>query len=463
MEHFVRIDVAKARDRALIEKQRFDRRSSPSESCLQLFGGRQLQPGIGPETRHSGRLELVVGEHCHESERARVDETDLGPVIQECPEMGMGRQRGILGLHSKAPRHPEVCDQGLAVIEWGDQKLSLAANRLDPAPNKPLLYLSGCPIVSSSPDVSDGHRFEGAPGHGVIEMTPGDLDFGELGHSSTPQRRRVTVPRPMLVAPRTPVEVVTAGLTMLARVWRRLVAPSLSAFIPLGALTLLAFQVTGANEFLSLSFNDPAALDAMTTEEFLEVATPFVNAILIALLLQILASAFISLATSRVVAAEVDGESITGGAASRFALSRILPLVGIGLISAAGVALGLVLLVIPGIWLAVSASMVPHVVALEDRGVMASLTRSIGIVRGRWWPTLGYLLLVGLMGSVAGWLLQFVAVPLIALGDISTGLALVFVAGLILQGLVVAAIAVMNTMWYFDLIARQEAVSESLN
>jgi hypothetical protein len=67
------------------------------------------------------------------------------------------------------------------------------------------------------------------------------------------------------------------------------------------------------------------------------------------------------------------------------------------------------------------------------------------------------------MGSVAGGLLQFVAVPLVAVGDISTGLALVFVTGLVFQGLVMAAIAVMSTMWYFDLRARQEgAVSQSL-
>jgi hypothetical protein len=66
------------------------------------------------------------------------------------------------------------------------------------------------------------------------------------------------------------------------------------------------------------------------------------------------------------------------------------------------------------------------------------------------------LLLVGLVGSIAGWLLQSVAVPLVAIGDVSTGLALVFVAGLIFQGLVVAAIAVVITMWYFELAARAE-------
>src|SRR3990172_12326610 len=104
----------------------------------------------------------------------------------------------------------------------------------------------------------------------------------------------------MPMTPRSSGEVLTAGISMLTRIWKSLVAPSIGAFIPLGALTLLVFQMTGANEFLSLALNDPEALEAMTTEEFFEVAVPFVNAAFIALPLQILASAFIGVATSRV-------------------------------------------------------------------------------------------------------------------------------------------------------------------
>ncbi|HEY6629432.1 MAG TPA: hypothetical protein VI193_10655 [Acidimicrobiia bacterium] len=260
----------------------------------------------------------------------------------------------------------------------------------------------------------------------------------------------------MTTRPRGAGDVLTSGISMLAKVWRSLVAPSVGAYILLGALTLVTFQMTGANEFLTLSFNDPQVLEDMAAEEFLEVSTPFVQALLIGLVFQILASAFISLAASRVVGSEIEGERISGGSASRFALSRMLTMTVIGLITAVAVSVGLVLLVLPGVWLAVSVSLAPQIVALEDRGVIASITRSIKLVRGRWWGTFGFLLLVGLVGSVAGWLLQSVAVPLVAIGDVSTGLALVFVAGLIFQGLVVAAIAVVITMWYLELAARDE-------
>ncbi len=241
---------------------------------------------------------------------------------------------------------------------------------------------------------------------------------------------------------------------MLGAVWRSLLAPALGAFIPMGALTLVAFQATGGTEFFRLTLNDPELLETMTREEFLELALPFVNAVLIAIVLQVIASAFIGLAVSYIVSARLEGTALRAGEATRKALARMPKLVVAGILGTVGVMIGLLLLIVPGIWLGISLWMTTHVVALEDRGVVASLTRSVRLVRGQWWSTLGFVLLVGLMGSIAGQLLQLLALPLLAVGDISTSLALVFVAGLILQGLVVAAIAVMTTMWYFDLRAR---------
>jgi hypothetical protein len=114
----------------------------------------------------------------------------------------------------------------------------------------------------------------------------------------------------------------------------------------------------------------------------------------------------------------------------------------------------------PGIWLAISLSMLTPVVSLEDRGVVASLTRSRRLVKGRWWPTLGFLLLVGLLGSVATQLIQLVAIPLATVGGVSTGLLLVSLLGLAAQGPIVAAMGATYTHWYVDLRSRVEPVLE---
>ena len=107
--------------------------------------------------------------------------------------------------------------------------------------------------------------------------------------------------------------------------------------------------------------------------------------------------------------------------------------------------------------------MLTSVIALEGVGPIEALQRSFRLVRGRWWPTVGFLLLVGLFGSVAAQLVQLVALPIVGAGEVGIGAGLGFVVLVVAQGVVVAAIAVMVTLWYVDLRARKEPlVSESL-
>jgi hypothetical protein len=98
-------------------------------------------------------------------------------------------------------------------------------------------------------------------------------------------------------------------------------------------------------------------------------------------------------------------------------------------------------------------------VAIERRGVLGSIRRSMQLVRGRWWPTAGFLLLVGLLGGIAIQLIQLVALPLALIGGGGTVLSLASLLGVLAQGLLVAAIAAMSTHWYIDLRARKEELS----
>jgi hypothetical protein len=82
----------------------------------------------------------------------------------------------------------------------------------------------------------------------------------------------------------------------------------------------------------------------------------------------------------------------------------------------------------------------------------------MALVRGRWWPTVGFLILVGLLGSVAAQLVQLVALPILGAAGVGLAAGLGFVVLIVAQGIVVAAIAVMTTLWYFDLRARKEPV-----
>lgn len=267
----------------------------------------------------------------------------------------------------------------------------------------------------------------------------------------------------------------------LARLWRPLLSTSLIAFIPAGVISLMAFTATDANEFLDLVLTDPESLNTLPAEVILEMATPLFQAAAIAFGAQLLASLFVYLATHRAVALDASGQAASGAEIRRWALRRYPVGLVAGALSTAAVfsimfvaTLGLAIPSVflatlvflaflgPALWLGGAMSMWSAVLSVEGRGPLSSLTRSIDLVRGRWWPTVGFLLLVGLLGSVAVQLIQLVALPLSFVGDLGVGISLVAIVGLAAQGVIVAGIAAMSTAWYIDLRARREGVVSDL-
>ncbi|HIE21943.1 MAG TPA: hypothetical protein EYP73_05025 [Acidimicrobiia bacterium] len=289
----------------------------------------------------------------------------------------------------------------------------------------------------------------------------------------------------MEITPRPFGEVLGDAVNALGRTWRPLFSTALIAFIPVGIITLVVFKVSGAAEVFAAIIEDPGYLERLDDNQLAPLATPLLWASGVTLILQIVASIFVYLASHRAMAAHLNGELISGREARRWALTRLRVGVGAGFIAIITVVLIIILgfvgwlvpytmvgtpnstsliiatllflaLVGPGVWLGVSFSMVTSVVALEDRGVFTCLRRSIRLVRGRWWATLGYLVLVGVLGSVAIQLIQIVGVPMAAVTGAETSMLALGVVGIIAQGIIVAAIGGMYTLWYVDLRARKE-------
>lgn len=93
----------------------------------------------------------------------------------------------------------------------------------------------------------------------------------------------------------------------------------------------------------------------------------------------------------------------------RSALPVLLPLIGAGFIVGLGVALGLVLLVVPGLFLLTIWAVTAPVIVVERRGVFEALGRSRQLVRGNGWPVLGTILAALLIGFAVAILLIIVA------------------------------------------------------
>jgi hypothetical protein len=96
------------------------------------------------------------------------------------------------------------------------------------------------------------------------------------------------------------------------------------------------------------------------------------------------------------------------------------PLLGVGILFGIGVAIGFVLLIIPGLYLLVIWSVVAPVTVLERPGVFAAFGRSRALVRGNGWSVFGVILIVFVAVVVVS-----IAAGLAASGLGSVGRALV--------------------------------------
>lgn len=90
---------------------------------------------------------------------------------------------------------------------------------------------------------------------------------------------------------------------------------------------------------------------------------------------------------------------------------QIFGLMGVSLLSALAVLGGLILLIIPGIIIAVVLSQAAYVYLFEKIGVMESLKRSKRLVWGRSWPVFGRLVLLFFVAFVVSWLVAAILPP----------------------------------------------------
>jgi hypothetical protein len=91
----------------------------------------------------------------------------------------------------------------------------------------------------------------------------------------------------------------------------------------------------------------------------------------------------------------------------------ILPLLGAGLLAGLGIAVGFLLLIVPGLYLITIWAVVAPVIVIEKPGVFAAFGRSRELVRGHGWTVFGIVLITALLSGIASALLQaaFSALP----------------------------------------------------
>ena len=132
---------------------------------------------------------------------------------------------------------------------------------------------------------------------------------------------------------------------------------------------------------------------------------------------------------------------------------RLPALIAAGIVAGIGIAIGFILLVIPGLFLLTRWSLISPSVVLEKRSAGESLSRSWELVKGHSWTVFGVILVTAVLSGLASAVIQalFVFLP----DFLGT-----WIGGLVANSIVAPFIALAWTLMYFAL-ARPEPEAEA--
>jgi hypothetical protein len=161
-------------------------------------------------------------------------------------------------------------------------------------------------------------------------------------------------------------------------------------------------------------------------------------------LISLVTNAFVQGGSIYVAIRDAAGQPATASDGLRFSVGRALPLIGWGLLGGLIVGVGVVLLVIPGLYLAVVIFSSLYGVVVVERG---GLGRCFALIKGRFWATTGRLVVAFLLGAVYYGVVHEVAA---AIGGGPTGVFALILQAILMIPLGVATIAVV-TVTYAEL------------
>ena len=142
----------------------------------------------------------------------------------------------------------------------------------------------------------------------------------------------------------------------------------------------------------------------------------------------------------------------TVGETYRAVQPRLPALISAGLLAGLGILVGLVLLIVPGLFLLTIWSMIVPAVVIEGRSAGESFSRSREIVRGNGWSVFGLIFLTFLLVAVASGVIRLIFAPLPDFLD-------AWIGSLVAHSLTIPFAAAALATAYFRLTASQPAAA----
>jgi hypothetical protein len=225
-----------------------------------------------------------------------------------------------------------------------------------------------------------------------------------------------------------------------------------SAFVQLSSVPSGA-TVSGGSLFTP-TYNAPAGQFGLTHAQRLTLLLGSGTSVLLGLIAGILAAG----ACYRAIASAYLGEQTGWRDSLRYAVRRLHSILWITIAAGFVSLLGLLLCIIPGIYLGVGFSVAVPVLMTEGLRGFAALGRSRSLVKGFWWRTLGVLALGGILTALISGALSGILIALVSNGSSPTAWIIGNVAtSTIARVLTTPFTAAFLTVLYFDLRVRKEA------
>lgn len=179
-----------------------------------------------------------------------------------------------------------------------------------------------------------------------------------------------------------------------------------------------------------------------------------------AAILTFLGSTLASGACFRAIAGAYLGHRTGWRDSIRYALHRLHSILWVTLLAGLATVLGLILCILPGIYLGVGFALAIPVLLTEDVHGGSALGRSRELVRGYWWRVFAVVALGYLLSGILGGAIQGVVAGLTTVStssDTVAGAVVSIVAGTVSSLITTPFVAAFLTVLYFDLRVRKEA------
>jgi hypothetical protein len=160
----------------------------------------------------------------------------------------------------------------------------------------------------------------------------------------------------------------------------------------------------------------------------------------------------VAAATIHVLQRLAEGERPHAGRSIQSGLDFFAPVFAGVLLAGLGTALGLLLLVLPGVYVAVRWYFVPQAVVIDGARNAEALRGSWRMTSGFWWRTFAVVILANLVAFIPA---SLVVLPLQALAESADRQAIALAGMILTESLTAPFVALVSTLLFFDIRTRR--------